>query len=300
MQVIELDEIKKRLDIATAVAMQEEGFRLYSAGKVRVPPVGYLNMGTSYGEVHIKYGWIPDDPLFVVKIAGAYSEGVHGMMMALDSKTGRPRYFLKDEGYLTNIRTAMAGLIAAKYLAPQNIRGIGIVGTGMQARLQAQLLKAHTSCRDLQVWGRDKSKAEAYAADMEKEGFDVHIAQTTAELCRNCQLIVTTTAARGPLIRVEDIQPGTHITAVGADAPGKQELDPEIFLRTDRVAVDSKSQCIDHGDLANAPEGVKGIVELGEIIADPQLGRGSEHEITIADLTGVGVQDIQIAKAVLD
>ena len=176
MQVIELDEIKKRLDIETAVAMQEEGFRLYSAGTVRVPPVGYLNMGSSYGEVHIKYGWIPDDPLFVVKIAGAYFEGVHGMMMALDSKTGHPRYFLKDEGYLTNMRTAMAGLIAAKYLAPHNIEGIGIVGTGVQARLQAQLLKTHTSCRKLWVWGRDRSKAEAYAAEMENEGFDVHIA----------------------------------------------------------------------------------------------------------------------------
>ena len=111
---------------------------------------------------------------------------------------------------------------------------------------------------------------------------------------------MTTTAARSPLISVEDVQPGTHITAVGADAPGKQELDPEIFLRADRVAVDSLSQCIDHGELANAPDGIKGIVELGEIIADSQLGRGSEHEITIADLTGVGVQDIQIAKAVMD
>jgi len=147
------------------------------------------------------------------------------------------------------------------------------------------------------VWARDRTKARAVAVD----GFTIDIADTVDDLAARCNLIVTTTAARSALIRTEMIRPGTHVTAVGADAPGKQELDAALFARAHVLAVDSRSQCIDHGDSAHAVNaGVPKdrFVELGEIIASPNLGRTREDQITIADLTGLAIQDIEAAKLV--
>ncbi len=158
-------EIKEKLDIDKAILLQEEGFRLYSAGKVTVPPVGYMNFGQDVGETHIKYGWIEGDEIFVVKVASAFYQNpvkhdlasVQGIILVFDAVTGQPRAILQDEGSLTNIRTAMAGHIVAKYIAPKKITAIGVLGTGVQARLQAELLKRHTDCRNLWIWGRNKS-----------------------------------------------------------------------------------------------------------------------------------------------
>ena len=154
------------------------------------------------------------------------------------------------------------------------------------------------------MWGRNTKKAEAYKKEMATEGYTVIVAPSPEEVAKNCNLIITTTSARTPLLKAESILPGTHITAMGADAPGKIELDPYIIQKADKVIVDSKTQCIDHGEITQAFK--KGFIkeedllELGEVIATPNLGRTINKHITIADLTGVGVQDIQIAKAVLD
>ncbi len=304
MKVIPLDEIRSRLDLKRAIAMQEEGFRLFSGGKVTVPPVGYMKMGEHFGEVHIKYGWIKDDKIFVVKIAGAYSQSrVQGMILAFNAATGEPIAVLQDEGYLTNLRTAIAGLIAAKYLAPREVSAIGVIGTGVQARLQVHLLKHYTNCRNVVVWGRNTQNVCTYIEEMTPAGFQIVEASSPSEVCKECSLIITTTPAREPLIWAKDIQPGTHITAVGADAPGKQELDPKIFEIADICAVDSKSQCLEHGETGHPfRAGIIGkgdLFELGEVIMDRSLQRRSSKQITIADLTGVSVQDIQIAKSIL-
>ncbi|MBX9744340.1 MAG: hypothetical protein K2X08_03920, partial [Chlamydiales bacterium] len=306
MKVISLEEIKSRLDLKKAIAMQEEGFRLFSEGKVTVPPVGYMQMGEHFGAIHIKYGWIQDDKFFVVKIVGAYPQNkakIQGIILVFDAKTGVLIAILQDEAYLTNLRTAIAGYIVAKYMAPKEISAIGIVGTGVQARLQAELLKEYSACRKLVVWGHNDESVRKYIEDMQKKGFTVRQAASISELCKQCNLIVTTTTARKPLILAKDVQPGTHITAVGADAPGKQELDPNIFKLADICVVDSKSQCLDHGETFHPYKAglikEEDLIELGEVIHDRSLQRQSSKQITIADLTGVSVQDIQIAKSVL-
>lgn len=306
MRVISLEEIKSRLDIEKAIAMQEEGFKLFSEGKVIVPPVGYMKMGENFGEVHIKYGWIKGDEIFIVKIAGAYPQNrakVQGMILAFNAKTGIPIAILQDEGYLTNLRTAIAGLIAAKYLAPREISSIGIIGTGVQARLQVILLKHYTDCRNLIIWGRNTQNVNDYIDEMSNMGFQVQPAASAAEVCKECNLIVTTTSAQEPLIWAKDIRPGMHITAVGADAPGKQELDPNIFKIANICAVDSKSQCLDHAEASHLRKAgiIKEVdlVELGEIIQNQSLRRQSSKQITLADLTGVSVQDIQIVKSIV-
>lgn len=304
MKILGLDEIKSRIDLPKIIAMQEDGFKAYSAGQVNVPPVGYLKQHTPPGSYHIKYGLIENDTVWVIKIVGGPS-GIpsSGMMIVLSTATGKPEFFLQDNGYLTQLRTAVAGLIAAKYLAPKNITAIGVIGTGAQARMQVDLLKEWTDCRQIYVWGRTDEKAMAYKQAMAEKGFMVHIAKSPAEVAQNCNLIITTTSSREPLLKVEDIRPGTHITAMGADAPGKIELDSRIIANADIVVVDSRSQCIDHGEICTAYHKKlitdDRLLELGAVIANPALGRLSKNQITVADLTGVAVQDTQIAKAII-
>lgn len=304
MKIFDLQEIKKRIDLEKITSMQEEGFIAYSAGEVDVPPVGYLKQAKPDGSYHLKYGLIKNDSVWILKVAGGPDHlPLNGLIMVFSTQTGEPEYLLKDSGYLTQLRTAVAGLIVAKHLSPKNVSAIGVIGTGEQARLQVSILKAIIHCRNVYVWGRGQKKAHQYKLDMEKEGFVVQVADSPSDVSRNCNLILTTTSSRAPILKAEDIQPGTHITAMGADAPGKMELDPAIFSKTDIAVVDSKSQCIDHGEICQAyksgliPDDK--LIELGTLLKKPSLGRKNDQQVTIADLTGVAVQDIQIAKAII-
>ena len=308
MHIFKLDEIRRAIDPFALIKSQEAGFVAYTEGKAVVPPVGYLHFGDPPGDCHIKYGYIKDDDYFVVKIATGFYRNAdlgrpvgNGMMVLFSQTTGSLETLLLDEGYLTDMRTAAAGAVAAKYLAPKTIDRIGIIGTGVQARLQLKMLKYVTDCREACVWGRDPKKSEQIKTDLSSE-FSLEAISRIEELANTCNLIVTTTAAREPLVYSSDIKSGTHITAVGADAPGKQELDPQIFKKAQRVVVDSVSQCVDHGDVSHAVRAGliddEELTELGEVVKNPGLGRRSEEEITVADLTGVAVQDIEIAKLV--
>jgi ornithine cyclodeaminase len=303
MKIYNRPDIEAAVDPARAIDAVEEAFLMYSRGLVTVPPVGHLTFATPPGETHIKYGYRHRDSHFVIKVASGFYENPKlglrsssGLMLLFDATTGYPTALLLDDGYLTDLRTAAAGAVAAKYLAPKNVDAIGIVGAGIQAHLQLSVLRHVTSCRRAFVWARDQAKAAAFRVD----GFAAEPLPSVASLARCCNLIVTTTPAQSPLVWSEAIRPGTHITAVGADSPGKQELDPELLRRADVLAVDARAQCFEYGDSAGAlREGLVSrdrFVELGELIADPLLGRATDHQITIADLTGLAAQDIEIAK----
>ncbi len=310
LKILKLNEIKKRINLNKVISDQEEGFIAFSKGNAIIPPVGYLHFVKPPGDCHIKYGAIKGDDIFVIKVASGFYDNPKlgipsssGVMIALSAKTGEVKALLQDEGHLTDIRTAVAGLIVAKNLAPKRVKAIGIIGSGIQARLQLELLKHFTDCKDVHVWGLHIDEAEVYKKEMEFKGYNVTVAQSVKEVCDNCNLIVTTTPARKFLVNADWIQPGTHITAVGADAEGKQEIDPLVFKKADIRVVDSREQCVDHGETCHAIR--KGLVqesdlvELGQIIAGASLGRKDDQQITIADLTGVAVQDIQIVKSVL-
>ena len=282
---------------------------MYSQKKVMVPPVGHLGFKHPPGDVHIKYGYIEGDDYYVIKIAsGFYNNSLlglptgNGMMLLFSQKTGETLSILLDEGYLTDIRTAAAGAVAAKYLAPSKVSTIGIVGTGMQARLQLEYLKAITTCRKVIVWGRDESKLVAIKGDPALSEFSISTTTDISFLTSQCNLIVTTTPSRKALLMAAHILPGTHITAMGADADGKQEIDPMLLEKADIVVADSKDQCIDHGDIGFAVrDGIidpEKIVELGDVIRNKEWRRKNDKQITIADLTGVAIQDIQVTKYV--
>lgn len=310
MKVISRDDIIAALDDLQAIQLIEEGFAALSAGRVTMPPVGHLDLQNPPGECHIKYGHIQGDDFFAIKLATGFYENAakglpsgSGMTIVFSAKTGFPEVLLDDAGHLTDVRTAMAGCISAKYLAPSVVTAIGIVGAGLQARLQLEYLKYATDCRDAIVWARRSEQAAAFQEEMSGRGFNVGIASTPEELCRKSNLIVTNTPATEPLLHADWIVPGTLITAVGSDGAGKQELDADIYARAALAVVDSISQCVLLGESHYAIEAgtidEAALVELGAIIAGESSGRQDDHQIIVADLTGVAVQDIQIAKSVL-
>ncbi|MCH9649640.1 MAG: ornithine cyclodeaminase family protein [Deltaproteobacteria bacterium] len=307
MKIIPLDQIRQRLEGLDLLAAIEAAFVAYSEGRSIVPPVGELLLPA--GEVHIKYGCITGDEHYVIKIAsGFYGNPAlglpssNGLMLLFRQATGEPVALLQDEGFLTDTRTAVAGAVAAKHLAPKEVRRIGIVGTGIQARLQLEQLRPITTCRQVLAWGRGEAQLADYRRQGEALGFAVETTQDTSEVLSACQLVVTTTPATEPLLFAEHLQPGTHITAVGSDTPHKQELDWQILQRADLVVADSRAQCLERGEIHRALSvGAileEKMVELGEVIRGASSGRTSEEQITVADLTGVAVQDIAIASAV--
>jgi len=307
VEVLYLDQIKDLLRDLDLLPEIEAGFRAYSEGKVVVPPVGEMIL--EKGEVHIKYGHIPGDPYYVIKVASGFYHNAelglpsgNGLMLLFSQQTGVPECILLDEGYLTDVRTAVAGAIAARYLAPSDVQQIGILGAGTQGRMQLSWLKNVIKCRKVLVWGINEEELELYKSDMQAEGFTIDTTQDPSQLAASSELIVCTTPSKTALLHAGDIKKGTHITAMGSDTPDKQELDPEILQRADLVIADSIPQCLERGEIFRAIQAGKlemgQVKELGQLIAGTTEGRVSQDQITVADLTGVAVQDIKIAAAV--
>lgn len=312
-KLIELDQIKDLLAMPELIDEVADGFVLYSKGLVNVPPVGFLHFDNPPGDVHIKYGAVTEDDVYVLKVASAFYQipdhtlpASDGVILVFSQKTGRLKQILHDECWLTDMRTAAAGAVAARHLARRQIDTIGIVGTGVQARAQLEALSHVLSARRCLIWGRSDNHAHAAAEDLRASQairqweLSVQVASELEEVTTQSDLIVTTTSATAPLISA--VAPGTHITAMGSDDYGKQELAAELVAAADVVVADSLSQCIDHGECREPIQ--RGlmqqadIVELGQVIAGTAAGRTSDQQITIADLTGVAIQDIQVAKMV--
>lgn len=305
-----LKQIKKALAGLELSGPISDGFVAYSQGKAVVPPVGELLFEAPPGETHIKYGYIRNQDTYVIKIASGFYENHRrglpsgsGLMLVFSKRTGFLKSILLDEGHLTDVRTAVAGQICARYLAPSNTSAIGVLGTGIQARMQVEYLSpVIPSCKTVYVWGRTAEHVAAYKADMEARGFSVRPCPSPAAVAAACKLIITTTAAGTPLLLEDDIAPGTHITAMGSDTPHKQELAPGILKKAATLVTDSLSQCRQRGEIYKALQAGEidggSVLELGNIILAPhQIERGADS-VSVADLTGVAVQDVQIATAV--
>jgi len=313
LKVLKLDEIKSQIDVPKMIQAIEDGFVLYSEDKVVVPPVGFLNFKEPPGDVHIKYGYVKDDDVYVLKVASGFYDNekmgvpfADGVILVFSQKTGHLKLVLHDECWLTDMRTAAAGAVAARHLAPRDVNCIGIIGTGGQARLQLKLLKDIVDCQKCVVWGRDAGKVEKMIADLKRDatiqewGIEIEAVSSVDALAAKSNLIVTTTSAREAILLADQVSAGTHITAMGSDDHGKQELDAALLGKADLVVADSISQCVDHGECFHAVKAgsiaEESILELGNVIKDPALGRSDDMQITVADLTGIAIQDIQIAK----
>lgn len=304
------DQINAVLRDVDVVAEIAKGFVSFSRGAVEVPPVGELLFPDVAGELHIKYGAIRGDDVCVIKIATGFFKNPQiglppfgGCFLVVSQKTGMIEAVLLEEGELTNHRTAAAGAVCAQALAPKNLKKIGIVGCGVQARLQADYLRRVTDCRDLTIWSRAGDPVGKAADDMSAMGFSVTVADTLDELCSQARLIVTTTPAEQPLIQASMIRPGTHITAMGSDTPEKNEIAPDVLALADIVVADSLAQSELRGEIYQARTAgalpADKAIELGNVLDMTTPGRTNDEQITLSDLTGVAVQDIAIAKAVL-
>ncbi len=253
-KVLKLDEIKRLIDIPQLIREIEAGFVLYSEDKVVVPPVGFLHFDAPPGDVHIKYGFVTGDEFYVLKMASGFYNNAEldlpvadGVILVFSQKTGQLKLILLDECWLTDMRTAAAGAVAARHLAPDNIHHIGIVGSGVQARMQLEMLRDVVDCKSCFIWGRDATRVQSMIEDLQAReaiqawGLDLKVAAEIDELVSQCNLIVTTTSAKEPLIRADQVQKGTHITAMGSDDHGKPELWAEVLAKADRVVADSIS-----------------------------------------------------------
>lgn len=296
-----------RLDEKSLAAI-EAAFTRLARGDAQVPPPMAIEVPERQGDVHIKSAYVRGLSGFAVKLASGFyanlAEGLpaaSGLMVLLGADTGFPLALLLDNGYLTDLRTGLAGAVAAKYLAPTTVDTVGIVGTGAQARFQLRALRLVRSFPRALVYGRRPEAVDAYRAEMSAElGIEVTRAASVSELVRESAVVVTTTPAQEPLLRAEELHERLHITAVGSDGTGKQELDPRVLARADRLVCDLKSQCfrlgeLQHGLRAGLFNEHSPVLELGELTSGKASGRTSENQITVCDLTGVGVQDTAIA-----
>jgi ornithine cyclodeaminase len=251
-------------------------------------------------------------PHVAVKIASGFydnpAKGLpsgSGLMAVFDASTGMPAAMLFDNGFLTDIRTGAAGAVAADVLAPSSIAIVGVLGSGLQARHQVHCLRVVRAFSRLVAWSPDRAHVQAYCDEMRLAGYDANVAPNAETVCREADVLITATPSRAPLVEAEWLHRGQHVTAVGSDSPGKQELAAACLDRADLVVVDRFAQCAAFGELRHALDA--GLLtrhdvhaELGQIVAGRKPGRTHADQITIADLTGVGFQDTAIASKALD
>tara|TARA_Y100001001_G_scaffold42958_1_gene37911 strand:- start:436 stop:1398 length:963 start_codon:yes stop_codon:yes gene_type:complete len=310
LMVLDWDQISDLLGDIDVYEPMKKAFIEYSLGHAEIPPVGELLFADPPGEVHIKYGYIQGGSHYVVKIASGFTNNRdhnlapgQGMMILFDIDTGVPKAVLIDDANLTDLRTGIAGAIASKAMVNIGVKSASIIGTGVQARHQAKCLLDVISLEEICCWGRNEKRLGELKRDLSDLGISVATCSDLRELIQRSQLIITTTSAKEPIIDEEWVQPGTHITAVGSDTPEKCELDPKILDRASVVVADSISQNKERGEIH---QGLKkgtvkeeDILELGDIFSGRAEGRTDSDQITVVDLTGVAVQDLVIAEAVV-
>ena len=299
VRILRADDVREALSMEACIDAVEAAFIAYSAGRAELPGVIHLDVPEADGEIHVKAGHLHGAPTYAVKVAsGFYAEdpaAIDGLVLVFDARTGAPVALLLDGGLLTDVRTGAAGGVAARWLAPQDVESVAVVGTGIQARRQVEALRCvRPDLGEIRLWGRDMDRAMRAAHDI-----GAMVSDSVQEAVTGATVVITATASREHLVDAAWVAPGAHITAVGSDGVGKQELDPALLRRADVMAVDSLEQCRQLGELQHATDQADRAVELGRICAGDVAGRTSPEQLTICDLTGVGVQDVAAANAVL-
>ncbi|TCK28051.1 ornithine cyclodeaminase [Ancylobacter aquaticus] len=295
-----------RLD-ASAVDCVEAAFAALATKPVAMPPILRLDIPEHRGEVDVKTAYVPGLDGFAIKVSPGFFDNpllglpsLNGLMILFSTKTGLVEALLLDNGYLTDVRTAAAGAVAARHLSRPDSGVAAILGAGMQARLQLEALTLVRPIREARIWARDAAKAVATARDLATRlGLPVVVIADPEQAVRGADIVVTTTPSERPILKADWLEPGQHVTAMGADSEHKNEIDPEAFARVTYIA-DRLSQTRRLGELHHAIRA--GLVaedatfaELGEVIAGTAPGRTRADAITLADLTGTGVQDTAIA-----
>ncbi len=304
------EQIRAAVDVETAIAAVRAAFAADGRSETVVPAVINLAIPGTEGEFHVKTAFVAGIPHVAVKVASGFYDNPlrglptgSGMMMLFDASTGMPAALLLDNGYLTDVRTGAAGAVAADCLAPAGVRTVGVIGSGVQARQQIACLRSVRSFERLVAWSIDAPGLRCYVDEMRQRwSVDAAIAEGPERVVREADILITCTPSRQPIVRAEWLHAGMHVTALGSDGPGKQELEATCLARADLVVCDRVAQCARLGELQHALAAALVAeadldTELGQVVAGRKPGRTGERQITIADLTGVGFQDTAIASA---
>ena len=298
MRVIGLSEIQQILRPREVIARMRDATTAYARGECDTPMPMHLSIADERAEVHMKSSYRRGGQYFALKIAGTFpNNGARGlstssgMMLLSSAGSGEPVAFFEDNGYLTDVRTAAVASMVAIDLGRRDDT-LGILGAGIQARLTAWWHAQVLPLKRVVVWARDSGRAASCAAGIAEAlpGIESDVAASPGEVARRARLIVSATAARRPLLQAEDLGAGTHVSAVGSDSVGKQELDPAILRAADLVLVDSRRQCEKLGELQHAPDQCARSVEIGA------WDRRTPGGLTICDFTGLGAEDLYIAE----
>jgi len=306
--ILSQKDVAKLIDIKGAIKAVEEAFREYGHGRAQMPAKIYLDLPEWKGDFRAMPAYVGKFKLATLKWVNAHPlnprvglPAVMAVLIASDPKTGFPLCIM-DGTLATSLRTGAGGAVAAKYLARKNSRTIGLVGCGVQARAQLQALREIFNIKDVRVWGKEKALMRKFIREMKKIGETMTAAANIKNCVAAADIVVTTTPSRKPVVRSRWIKDGTHINAIGADAPGKEELDPEI-LRRAKVVVDDWDQASHSGEI-NVPIN-RGILKkkdicatLGAVVAGKRKGRTSLREVTVFDSTGLAIQDVAIASLI--
>ncbi len=295
------------LDIA-AVDCVEQAFAALAGGGVVMPPILRLDIVEARGEVDVKTAYVPGLESFAIKISPGFFDNpklglpsLNGLMTLFSARTGLLEAVLLDNGYLTDLRTAAAGAVAARHLARPDATHAAILGAGAQAALQLEALCLVRPIARATLWARDPAKAAVAAAALgTRLGLPVAARASARAAIEGADIVVTTTPSGQPILQADWMAPGQHLTAMGSDSEHKNEVDPALVRRADRYLADRLAQTRRLGELHHAI--AAGLVpaeqpfdELGQVIAGIVPGRRRDRDITYCDLTGTGVQDTAIA-----
>jgi alanine dehydrogenase len=310
MDVLWLDQsdVKNVIDMPLTLSAVENGFREHGLKKVQMPPKSYLYFENHNGDLRTMPSFMEEKDIAGVKIVNVHPDNrekglptVMAVIVLNSTETGAPLAIM-DGTHVTDMRTGAAGGVAAKYLARKDSHVVGMVGTGGQARTQLLALSEVMDIEEVKITCRNTGHCDSFEKDMKKVvRCDFKRKQSIKDVC-DCDVLVTTTPVREPVVKAEWIHEGTHINAIGADAVGKQELESSIMKKA-RIIVDDIVQASHSGEV-NVPLS-QGVIsesdihaELGEIVAGVKKGRLSDDDITIFDSTGLAVQDLVTANMV--
>lgn len=305
MQLHDRDAIARVVTLDhDALAAVEAGFAALGRGEVVQPPILSMAIEESNGEVDVKTAHIRGAERFAIKVSPGFFDNpklglpsLNGLMMAFSARTGEVEAVLFDEGYLTMVRTALAGAIAAKHLSRESSQRVTVLGAGEQAERQVEALRLVREIRVVDVWARRREAAESYAQKLRERGLRANVHEDLPSACAHADIIVTTTPSREPLLQARDLPDGVHVTAMGSDSPHKRELADSLLTRADAFVCDTRGQSETNGELKAfaGREAPFKVHELGQVIAAREMLRLSDATITVCDLTGTGVQDTAIA-----
>jgi ornithine cyclodeaminase len=312
VRILNRADVRRLISAADALAVVREAFIAMDRGRAVMPRPFELHLPDRDGELHVKGAYLLGAPVFAVKAASGFYRNSKlglpvssGMTLVYDAGTGMLRLLILDGGLLTELRTAAAGALAAEMLARPDARTAAVIGAGGQARYQLEALLEVRHIREVAVYGRRREAADRYVHDMSRPGVHVAAADTVREAVAGAHIVITATSSTEPLLLPEWLAVGAHVTAVGSDMPHKQELDPRVLAAADKYVPDSIEAARTSGELHHAVEA--GVFDVGSVygelgaLASGRLpGRARKDELTVVDLTGLGIQDAAVAAFVAE